>query len=310
MNKSFVYFGTSDFADIILTGLLKAGLRPVLVVTTLPQAKGRGLKKTSSPVGLRAVANQLELLESPSLKNVDIKKQLAKFKTDFAVLAAFGQIVPASVLVLYPKGIVNVHPSLLPLYRGASPIASALLAGQFKTGVSLMLLDDLMDHGPLLKQVEYLIKEKDNALTLSQALAGLAGEILPNVLIDYLSGKIKPVAQDHSLATYTKLISRSDGRANFNLTAEQLNNLRRAFYPWPGLWTTWRGQVVKLLQTEVLDVELTKPGLVKEYQNQGLSIDCQSGSILVKEIQLAGRKPMLAGDFIRGQASFVGTVLQ
>ncbi|MFZ5391419.1 MAG: methionyl-tRNA formyltransferase [Patescibacteria group bacterium] len=309
MVKPFVYYGTSEFARIILSGLLKAGLRPILVVTVPPKSQGRGLKIIKSPVAETASLNNLDLLEVASLKDSVVLEKLKHFKTEFALLAAFGQIVPKVVLDLYDKGIVNVHPSLLPLYRGASPIASVLKDGQSKTGLSLMLLDNLMDHGPLLKQIDYNINKDQTADNLAADLADLAVKILPETLSDYLSGQLKPLEQDHSRATYTGLISRVDGRANFNLSANQLNNQRRAFEPWPGLWTDWQGRTVKLLKTGICHLSQTKPGLVRWVEGQGLVIECRLDGLVIKSLQLAGKKPLSAEDFIRGQKSFLGTVL-
>ncbi len=310
MVKPFVYFGTSEFAAVILTGLLKRGFKPEVVITSIAKAQGRGLKVAETPVASVARLNNLSILESPNLKDQSVVKELSKYQTELALLAAFGQIIPQLVLNMYPRGIINVHPSLLPEYRGASPIAAVLKDGLIKTGLSLMKLDNLMDHGPLLSQIDYFIKPEQTAVELTQALADLAAEILPGVLEGYLSGQIKPVEQDHNRATYTTLISRSDGRANFKRTAKELNNLRRAFTPWPGLWTLWQDQVVKLLQTKICSLSSPlKPGLVHWVDDKGLVIDCADNALVIEKLQLAGKKPLLAEEFIRGQKNFLGQIL-
>ncbi|MEK7496280.1 MAG: methionyl-tRNA formyltransferase, partial [Patescibacteria group bacterium] len=205
--------------------------------------------------------------------------------------------------------IVNVHPSLLPLYRGPSPIQSAILNGDTTTGVSLILLDAEVDHGPILVQTEQIINLEDDAVSLSNKLAEQSVKMLVESLPKYLSGELKPIPQNHSAATFTKIINKADGQADFiNKTAEELNNQRRAFTPWPGLWTMWQGKRLKLLSTVPHNAVTTKPGLVTLVEDS-LVIGTKSGALQINELQLEGGKPLKTKDFLLGHKSFINSLL-
>ncbi|MBI5733367.1 MAG: methionyl-tRNA formyltransferase, partial [Candidatus Kerfeldbacteria bacterium] len=303
----FVYYGTSDFSAIILSGLLQAGLQPSLVVSTEPKPAGRGLKLTPTPVSWLAQDKKLPLLEVKTLKPEDIQKQLADSATPLAILAAFGKIIPQNVLDIYPKGIVNVHPSLLPLYRGPAPIQYALRDGQTETGVSLIVLDEQVDHGPMLAQEKCRVAETDDTLTLSQKLAELSVKLLLSSLDHYLDGSISPVPQVHSRATFTKMITRADGQADFSKSALELDRQRRAFTPWPALWTRWQDKRLRLLETAVVDYKCEAKKVIMN--GSQLIIGCGSGSLVVKLLQLEGGRALSAADFIRGHKDFINSTL-
>ena len=300
----FVYYGTSELAAIILNGLLEAGARPSLVVSTSLKPSGRGLKLIPTPVSALAQDKKLSLLEVKTLKSPDLEKLLAISQTRLAVLAAFGKIIPRSVLDIYPKGIVNIHPSLLPLYRGPSPIQYAMRDGATETGVSLIVLDEQVDHGPILAQEKCPITNMDDALSLSQKLAELSVKLLLQTLPSYLTGSLSPVPQDHSRATFTKMITRDDGQADFKKSAGEINNQRRAFTPWPGLWTMWQGKRLKLIDTAVLPDYAASAGQV-ELSDGKLLIGCGQGGLIINSLQLEGGKVLTANEFIRGYSAII-----
>ncbi len=309
INPNFIYFGTSDFSATILSGLISNGLIPELVVTTIGKPQGRKLQIIPTPVAEVASKHQLKLLEVKTLRDENVIKQFAICHLPFAILASFGKIIPQTVLDIFPQGIVNVHPSLLPLYRGPSPIQSAILDGQTTTGVSLILLDAEVDHGPILTQTEHHISSNDDVITLSNKLAEQSVKMLVDTLPKYLSGELKPIPQNHSTATFTKMISKDDGQADFiNKTAEELNNQRRAFTPWPGLWTIWQGKRLKLLSTTPHNDVTTKPGLVTLVEDS-LVIGTKSGALEINELQLEGGKPLKTKDFLLGHKSFINSLL-
>lgn len=302
----FTYFGTSDFSCAILQGLIASGHTPKLVVSTVPKPSGRGLKRVKSPVAQLTQRLGLPLIEVTTLKAPEIKQTIAAPLTPFALLAAFGKIIPSTILKLYPLGIINVHPSLLPLYRGPSPIQSALQSGEHVTGVTLITLDEEVDHGPILAQTHYTITPTDDALTLSQKLALTSIELLVKTLPDYLTGRLTPKAQNHEQATFTSMITRNHGRANFTHTATELNQQRRAFTPWPGLWTTWQGKRVKLIETAVTQAP---PNLIPGQlilHNERLMLGCTQSALEVKVLQLEGGKPLSASDALRGHPQLNG----
>ncbi len=303
----FVYYGTSAFSVIILRGLLQAEVQPSLVISTEPKPAGRGLKLMPTPVAALAQEKNLPLLTVKTLKPEAIQKQLIASSTPLAILAAFGKIIPQNVLDIYPQGIVNVHPSLLPLYRGPAPIQYALRDGQTETGVSLIVLDEQVDHGPMLAQEKCRVAETDDTLTLSQKLAELSVNLLLSSLDHYLGGSISPVPQDHCQATFTKMITRADGQADFSKSAAELDRQRRAFTPWPGLWTRWQDKRLRLLETAVVDYK----GEAKKVIMNGsqLIIGCGSGSLVIKLLQLEGGRALSAADFIRGHKGFINSTL-
>lgn len=306
--KDFIYFGSSDFSSQILSGLLAAGLRPLLVVSTQAKPSGRGLEIKETPVSLLAKQNSLNLIQVKGLKK-GLPPELKNAKAEFGLLAAFGRILPAELLNLYPYGIINVHPSLLPLYRGASPIQYALLDGAGQTGVSLIKLDEEVDHGPILEQRKIDLDQNITAEDLKKVLADLTIKMLLESVPDYLSGKTMLRPQDHSQATFTKLITKEDGRADFNLPAQSLNNRRRAFTPWPGLWTSWQGQKLKLIETGVINDIAVKAGLVADI-NEELAIGCANKSaLIIKTLQLEGGKAQTAKSFLNGHKNILNSVV-
>ena len=307
-SEPFTYYGTSDFSAGVLLGLLQAGLKPALVVSTAAKPQGRGLKLIPTPVAALAQKQGLPLFEVKTLKSEEVQKQLAGGQTPVAILAAFGKIIPQAVLDLYPKGIVNVHPSLLPQYRGPAPIQYAIRDGATETGVSLIILDEEVDHGPVLAQEKCAITETDDAQTLSRKLAELSVKLLLSTLAPYLSGSLSPTPQDHTRATLTKMITRDDGRADFTKSAIELDRQRRAFTPWPGLWTMWQGKRLKLIDTAVLPDYATTQGKV-ELKNGQLVIGCSQGGLLVRSLQPEGGKIIQASDFLRGYQQSIGSIL-
>jgi methionyl-tRNA formyltransferase len=305
--EPFIYYGTSEFSQIILNGLVRAGAKPALVVSTQAEPAGRGLKSVPSPVAQAADQHKLPLVLIESFR-AEIPRDLIKLKFKFAVLAAFGKIIPPTVLNFYPLGIINAHPSLLPQFRGPAPIQSAILANSQETGVSLIRLDNEIDHGPIIAQASLQIGT-DDARQLANRLAQLAVELLIQEVPKYLRGEIQPIEQDHARATYTKLIKRSDGQADFSRTAMVLDLQRRAYTPWPGLWTTWQGKRLKLIKTEAVAGIKLQPGLVSKVSGQFM-LGCGNKTALVlKEIQLFGGKIQSPASFQLGHASFLGSCL-
>jgi methionyl-tRNA formyltransferase len=308
LTPSFTYYGTSEFSTPILQGLLKAGLKSNLIVSTIAKPAGRGLKTSPTPVAQIAKELNLPLLEVKTLKDKEIQKQLTLSATPFAILAAFGKIIPPEILELYPKGIINVHPSLLPLYRGPAPIQYAIRDGQHHTGVSLIILDKEVDHGPILAQEKCLIEKIDNITSLSNKLAEISIKLLLSTINPYLDNSLSPITQDHNKATLTKMITREDGKADFSKSAIELNSERRAFTPWPGLWTTWQGKIVKFLETKPSKLNSTTPGKVELIKND-LIIHCGQGVLLINSLQLEGGKPLIVAEFLKGHKNFVSAEL-
>src|SRR3989338_130125 len=194
---SFIFFGTSDFALPILEELKKQGWLPKLIITTPDSMGGRGLKPKPSPVKIWAEKNNIPVLQPENLKSPDFTQKLLNTECSTAVVASYGKIIPKEILDIFPKGILNVHPSLLPAWRGANPIRSSILAGDIKTGTTIMLMDEEVDHGPILaeQELKYPINNIQYS-TLENKLAELGGKMLVETIPKWLAGEIKPQEQD------------------------------------------------------------------------------------------------------------------
>lgn len=304
-----VFMGTPQFAVPALEALCQhhevAG-----VVTQPDRPAGRGRRLVPSPVKGVALARGLPVYQPTSLRPAEALDQLADWQPDVIVVAAFGQILLKPVLELAPHGCLNVHASLLPRYRGAAPIAAAILAGDDTTGITIMRLDEGLDTGPLLAQADLAIAPEDTTASLGEKLAVLGAELLIGTLPGWIGGEIQAQPQDDALASYCQRLSKADGELNWTQTAQHLDRQVRAHSPWPGAYTTWQGQRLKVLRTRPRPEWLGEagPGEVVELPD-GVGVVTGQGLLELLEVQLAGKKPMAAGPFIRGQRLIVGEVL-
>jgi methionyl-tRNA formyltransferase len=308
--KRLVFMGTPEFAVPVLEALV--GQYQVVAVVTQPdRTAGRGRRAKSSAVKKTALAHKLPLLQPPSLRQPKVAAELRELAPDVIVVAAFGQILPPEVLAIPPHGCLNVHASLLPRYRGAAPIAAAILAGEEQTGVTLMLMDEEMDTGPILAQAECKIEPQDTTGSLSVKLAHLGADLLVETLPRWLEGRIAPQPQDDSLATYCQTITKKDGLLDWSLPATDLWFRVRAYHPWPGTYTYWRGKLLKILRARPMTIGPSgeEPGRVISLDD-GVAVVTGTGALLLEEMQLAGKKALAAREFVRGQRDFIGSVLE
>lgn len=263
-----VFFGTPRFAQIVLENLVGSEFKPSLVVTA-PDAKvGRGQFLTPPPVKETAIGAKIKVLQPKILNNTS--------QFDLAILVAYGQLIPKKILEIPKFGFINVHPSLLPRYRGPSPIQAAILAGDKATGITIMKLDEKLDHGPILTQKEVEITSDDTHLTLVEKLGLVGSNLLLEVLPDYLQGKIKLKDQDHKKATITQKITKKDGLIeNMQNPPDRktLDRMIRAYYPWPTVWAELApsnqkpATKIKLLPQGMVQVEGKRPMSVQEFTN-------------------------------------------
>lgn len=303
------FFGTPEFAVPALQALAEIA-QVVIVVTQAEKPAGRGQRLQTSPVQRWAEAHRLPVITPTRLKDEQLLSRLTALDLEAAVLAAYGKILPTSLLNIPSHGFINIHPSLLPRHRGPAPVAGALLSGDAITGVSLMLLDEAMDHGPLLTQRQLAIEPHEHRPALKQRLADLGAAMLRETLAPYLTGKVKPQPQDHAQATYTKIITKQDGRLVWPLNANELENRIRAFDPWPGTFTVFNQQQLKILAGQAATNERgeTQPGLVIERAGWP-AVVCGSGCLVLTSLQLAGGRAVDARDFARGHRQFIGSQL-
>lgn len=296
-----LFLGTSEFSCPSLESLLESAHEVIGVVTQPDRPKGRGQKFAPSPVKSLAVAKNLPVFQPERVRDHSSLEVLKSLHPDLMVVVAYGQILSPAVLAIPPRGCVNVHASLLPKFRGAAPIARAILGGETRTGVTTMLMDPGMDTGPILLTAETSVEESDTQGTLHDRLARMGARLLGQTLEGWEKGTLPPIPQDPSLATYAPKIQKEEGRINWQTPARQLFNLVRAFDPWPGAFTVWAGRILKLFQPRPLEEEAKEaPGTVAQTSATGLRIATSDGYLLIRELQLANRPRMGVSEFLRG----------
>lgn len=311
-----VFMGTPAFAVPTLEQLIASEHEVVAVYTQPDMPAGRGRRLTYSPVKKMALEHGLTVLQPPRLRGSAQIEQLASLRPDVIVVAAFGQILSQRVLDIPPFGCLNIHPSLLPRYRGASPVASAILAGDEYTGATVMLLDAGMDSGPILAQRQIAIEPEDTTGTLTVKLAQVGAELLMDTLPLWLSHRLTPQPQDEAKATYTQPISKEEGEIDWHLPAIDIWRRIRAFQPWPGCYTRWRGKSLKVLEALPLP-GAGQPGRVvslaargkNEMEGSVVGVQTGEGVLGLLRLQMEGRRAMTAAEFVRGQRDFLGASL-
>ena len=289
------------------------GVEVAAAVTPPDRPRGRGRQPESPPVKQEAQSLGIPVLQPPSLRGDEAQSQLASLKPDVIVVAAYGRLLPPTVLELPPHGCLNLHPSLLPKHRGPSPVATAILEGDDKTGVSLMLLDEGMDTGPVIAQEEIELDGQEKADELTDRLFILGGNLLANSIEPWAHGELDAQAQDEAHATLSRKLERADGEADWNLPAEILARQGRAYDPWPGLYTHWQGKVLKLTDTSAqpgLDTGRATPGtVVAPDSGKGLWVATGDGALALHRLQLEGRRPVTSEEFLRGYPDIIGANL-
>ncbi len=309
-----VFMGTPEFAIPPLEHLLFNSFEVVAVYTQPDRPAGRGRAWAFSPVKETALAWKLPLVQPPSLRRPEVLEQLKQFHPDVIVVAAFGQILPQAVLDVPSYGCINTHFSLLPRFRGASPVAAAVLAGDEFTGVSLMLMEAGLDIGPVLSRAQIPISEQDTTGSLTAKLALIAAHFIQDILLRWSRKEIAPQPQDEAGATFAPLITKKDGEIDWRLPAVDIWRRVRAFYPWPGAYTTWQGKQLKIVEAVPLPGEMTaEVGKVVALTSPGpesaFGIATGQGILGVRQVQLEGKRAMPAAEFLRGQRQFLGVTL-
>jgi methionyl-tRNA formyltransferase len=313
-----LFMGTPEFAVPTLKALLAAPEYDVVGVVTQPdRPAGRGQTIQQSPVKQAALAapvgttGRVPVLQPEKLRQPGVFEQLQTWQPDVIVVAAFGQILRQNVLDLPRFGCINVHASLLPRWRGAAPIQAAIRAGDAQTGITIMRMDAGLDTGPMLRQRAIPIEPTDTGQSLHDKLAALGGPLLIETLGPYLRGEIapQPQPQDESASTYAPMLKKEDGLIDWSLPADVIERQVRAFDPWPGTYTIWNGQPLKILSGKVADGPHVRPGTVTRLPDGTFAIGTGSGLYAPGAVQLAGRPATPIGAFVNGHAAFVGSIL-
>jgi methionyl-tRNA formyltransferase len=304
-----VFFGTPSFAIPTLKALLKGPDQVVGVVTQPDREKGRGRKVILSPVKELSLQNHLIPLQPEKAKEEAFQETLRDLQPDLIVVVAYGQILTKSVLDIPKYGAINVHASLLPKYRGAAPIAWAILNGEAVTGVTTMMMDEGMDTGNILLQREVPMGDEETSETLQDRLASAGAQLLLETLERVKEENILPIPQDHSKATYAPPLKKEDGHIDWRKGAKEIDRQIRAFNPWPGAFTKWGDRWLKIYKGET---RVRKPtgegGTVVWVGSDLIEVETGENSFLIREVQLEGKKRMTARDFLSGHPILIGTV--
>ena len=309
LTMRIVFMGAPHFAVPALEALISSE-HPVVAVYTQPdRPAGRGRVTSTAPVKQVALEHGLQVRAVQGFKEAENIESLAQLNPDLIVVAAFGLILPRAVLELPPLGCINLHPSLLPRHRGPTPIASAILAGDGHTGVSIMLLDEGVDSGPILAQQPVPIAPDETTASLSARLANEAARLLMETLPRWIAGDISPQPQQHEGATYTRMLSKADGEIDWQLPAEEIWRRVRAFNPWPSSYTRWHGKVLKIVEAAPTATVRGQPGAVTLTAKGQVAVMAGEGGLRLIKVQLEGKRQMAAEDFLRGQRSFIGSRL-
>lgn len=304
-----VFMGTPEFSVPTLAALHDRQYEVVGVVTQPDRPSGRGRNLEPSPVKRYAVERGLHVMQPDSLRSTEAVAELAALRPDVMVVAAFGQILRPAVLALPPHGCINVHASLLPRWRGASPVQAAILAGDQVTGSTVMLMDEGMDTGPILSQAAITIDPDDTASTLTERLSRHGASLLAEALPRWLAGELAPLPQANHLATVCRPVRKEQGAIDWSQPAIEIARSVRAFHPWPGASTTWNGTTLKIVLAHVGSGQRAEaPGSVVEHAGTVVVVT-GDGLLRLDVLQLAGRNPATIGDFVRGRRGFVGSVL-
>lgn len=311
---NIVFFGTSEFACGILEKLTESPWRPALVISTPDTPAGRGMSTKPPPVKLMAERLGIAVIQPVRLSPIPYPLTSA---TDLFIVAAYGAILPPELLKVPKYGNLNIHPSLLPRWRGPSPIQYTILHSDAATGVSIILMDEAVDHGPIVStRIWNIESRKITARELSKQLSELGAELLLEVIPNWLNGTITPVPQDESRATYSTILKKENGRIDWSQSADAIERMVRAFIPWPGAYAFWKkndNQVRLVIEDAEARVMSEQRGggagtVVEQYD--GFGVVTGKDVLVVKRLKPAGGTSMPAEDFLRGHPTIIGSVLQ
>lgn len=308
-----LFWGTPEFAVRPLETLAE-NFNVVAVVSNPNEPIGRKRVLTSPPIKAAAEKHGISVLQ-PEKLDAGFKFQISSLNPDLFVVAAYGKIIPKEILDIPRFGSLNIHPSLLPRWRGASPIQYVILNGNAETGVTVMLMDEKMDHGPIITNAKYKIQNaKLTTPELAEILSNVGAELIVETIPKWIKGETQPVLQDESKATYCKILKKEDGKIDWSKSAMDIERQIRAFTPWPGSFTFWK-RSEKEVRLEMVKADIAeklrnlKPGVIFIEEN-GLFIATGNGILEILEIQPEGKKEMNVKDFINGYRDIDGTILK
>ncbi len=309
-----IFMGTPHPVVSTLETLCGLGFAEVVAAVTPPdRERGRGRRPESPPVKEAAERLGIPVLQPRSLRPQDVVNTLRELSPDLVVVAAYGRLLPPAVLGLPRYGCLNLHPSLLPRHRGPSPVATAILEGDVSTGITLMLLDEGMDTGPVIAKREYALTGEETAGELTNLLFDMGAQLLAESLRPWTCGELQAQAQDDTRATISRKLEREDGLADWRLPAMSLSRQCRAYAPWPGMFTHWNGKMLKVLKASAVrgwESAEAAPGQVVAIESgRQMFASTGEGLLALERVQLEGRKAVTGEEFLRGYPNVVGDIL-
>ncbi len=317
MKLKIVFFGTPEFGAIILEGLVKNGYKPILVITETDKPVGRKQVITPPLVKVMALRYNIPIAQPKQIANC--KEQIVNCTPDLIIVAAYGQIVPKEILEIPKYDCLNVHPSLLPKYRGPSPVQYAILNGDKETGVSIMLLDEKLDHGEIVDSIKYSVSGDETFETLLKKLAETGAQLLVDTVSKWINKEIKLMPQDETKATYTKILKKEDGKIDWKKSAEEIERQIRAFDPWPGTFCECEDNKFKIktikvwkssIQEQTGDGPFGTPGKTYVATNEKIAVQTGKNFLIIEELQPESGKRMKSDEFLKGHSDFIGTLLK
>lgn len=303
-----VYMGTPDFAVYGLKALVEAGHDVVAVITQPDKAKGRSKSLVPTPVKKQAIEYNIPVYQPEKVKEESVVNMLKELAPEVIVVAAYGQILPESILNIPPYGCINIHASLLPKYRGAAPIEWSIIDGEDVTGVTTMYMEKGLDTGDMIEKEEIVIESDDTGATLHDKLAEAGGRLIITTLEAVKAGTATRTKQDDSLSCYAKMLSKDMGDIDFTKDAVSIERLIRGLNPWPCAYTTLDGKSLKLFKADVVEKE-GNPGEIIEVTKKTFTVACGKDALVIRNLQPEGKKPMDTVAFLNGNKIGVGMKL-
>ncbi|PIZ87051.1 MAG: methionyl-tRNA formyltransferase [Candidatus Nealsonbacteria bacterium CG_4_10_14_0_2_um_filter_40_15] len=315
MSLKIIFMGTPKFGAIILEKLADSRYKPILVVTETDKPVGRKKVLTPPPVKVVAEKYEIPVLQPEKIRNSE--SEIRNLKPDLIIVAAYGKILPEEILEIPKYGCLNVHPSLLPRWRGPSPVQFAILNGDTDSGVTIMKIAEKVDAGPVLIQRKLKLEGNETYDVLHDKLGEMGGDLLIEIIPEWITGKIDPQLQDESRTTYTRILKKEDGKIDWEKSAEEIERQIRAFNLWPGIFTFWE-KSGKLIRIKILKARVLNRANSKTYpigktlvagQNE-LCVQTGKGFLIIERLQLEGKKETDSEDLLRGYSDFIGTILK
>jgi len=315
LNKNLImkilFFATSEFGAIVLEKLAHSIFKPILVVTTPDKPKNREKIITPPPAKIAAQKLNIEIKQPQNLKSY--QSEIEKINPDLIIVASYGKILPKEILEIPQYGCLNIHPSLLPKYRGPSPIQNTILNGDKETGITIILMDEQIDHGPIISSLRLTLRGKEKYSELEKKLAEKSAELLIETIPKWMKKEIKPQPQNHKEATFTKLLKKEDGHIKWSKTAEEIERQIRAYEKWPQTYSILDGKILKILESSVkiLPIEKNYPyGKLVVSPEKEILVATKQNYLKLEKMQIEGKKPVNPKEFINGYYKFIGSILK